>query len=172
MQEYRDIENRDIWEYRLNFDAGQIRRLLMHAWELGNASFDYFFFKENCSYHLLALLEYADPSLHLTEQFRFWTVPADTVRLLAGQPGLVNDIAFRPSRVTLIRRKRERLSAAEHRVVKRLVRDATAGQSEEIKSLPLARQAFLLDVASDYVRYKEIATKITRRNTAPTIVSS
>ncbi|MEB2339652.1 MAG: DUF4105 domain-containing protein [Nitrospirales bacterium] len=154
VQEYRDIENRDIWEYRLNFDAGQIRRLLMHAWELGNASFDYFFFKENCSYHLLALLEYADPSLHLTEQFRFWTVPADTVRLLAGQPGLVNDIAFRPSRVTLIRRKRERLSAAEHRVVKRLVRDATAGQSEEIKSLPLARQAFLLDVASDYVRYK------------------
>jgi hypothetical protein len=154
VQEYRDIENRDIWEYRLNFDVGQIRRLLMHAWELGNASFDYFFFKENCSYHLLALLEYADPSLHLTEHFRFWTVPADTVRLLAGQPGLVHDIAFRPSRVTVIRRKRERLSASEQRVVKRLVRDASAGQSAEVKSLPLARQAFLLDVASDYVRYK------------------
>ncbi|TKB87313.1 MAG: DUF4105 domain-containing protein, partial [Nitrospira sp.] len=53
VQEYRDIENRDIWEYRLSFDDRQIRRLLMHAWELGNASFDYFFFKENCSYHLL-----------------------------------------------------------------------------------------------------------------------
>ncbi len=153
VQEYRDIENRDIWEYRLNFDERQIRRLLMHAWELGNASFDYFFFKENCSYHLLSLLEYADPSLHLTDQFLFWTVPADTVRLLAAQPGLVSDIAFRPSRVTLIRRKRELLSESEQGLVKRLVRDASASQSEEVRALPLPRQAFVLDVASDYVRY-------------------
>ena len=153
VQEYRDIENRDIWEYRLNFGEPKIQRLLMHAWELGNASFDYFFFKENCSYHLLSLLEYADPSLHLTDRFRFWTIPADTVRLLADQPGLVTDIAFRPSRVTLIRRKREHLTASEHGLVKRLVRDAAVVQSDELRSLPLSRQAFVLDVASDYVRY-------------------
>lgn len=153
VQEYRDIENRDIWEYRLNFNETQIRRLLMHAWELGNASFDYFFFKENCSYHLLSLLEYADPSLRLTEKFRFWTIPADTVRLLADQPGLITDTAFRPSRVTLIRRKREHLTSAEHGLVKRLVRDAAVAQSEDVKRLPLTRQAFVLDVASDYVRY-------------------
>lgn len=153
VQEYRDIENRDIWEYRLNFNEQQIRRLLMHAWELGNASFDYFFFKENCSYHLLSLLEYADPSLRLTDQFLFWTVPADTVRVLAAEPGLVNEIAFRPSRVTLIRRKREHLSEFEHGLVKRLVRDASAVQSENVRGLPLSRQAFVLDVASDYVRY-------------------
>ncbi len=153
VQEYRDIENRDIWEYRLNFSEQQIRRLLMHAWELGNAAFDYFFFKENCSYHLLALLEYADPSLHLTDQFLFWTIPADTVRLLAAQPGLVSDIAFRPSRVTLIRRKREQLSSSEHALMKRVVKDASASQSEEVRALPLSRQAFVLDVASDYVRY-------------------
>ncbi len=153
VQEYRDIENRDIWEYRLNFDEPKIRRLLMHAWELGNASFDYFFFKENCSYHLLSLLEYADPSLRLTDKFRFWTIPADTVRLLADQPGLVTDTAFRPSRVTLIRRKRELLTAAEHGLVKRLVRDAAVAQSDHVRSLPLSRQAFVLDVASDYVRY-------------------
>lgn len=154
VQEYRDMENRDIWEYRLNFGESQIRRLLMHAWELGNASFDYFFFKENCSYHLLSLLEYADPSLRLTERFGLWTIPADTVRLLAAQPSLVTDIAFRPSRVTLIRRKREHLSVSEHELVRRVVRDATAAQSEELRSLPLSRQAFVLDVASDYVRYR------------------
>ncbi len=153
VQEYRDIENRDIWEYRLSFNGDQIRRLLMHAWELGNASFDYYFFKENCSYHLLSILEYADPRLHLTDRFLFWTVPADTVRLLAAQPGLVTDISFRPSRVTLIRRKREHLSPEEHRLVKRVVRDASASQSEEVRALPLPRQAFVLDVASDYVRY-------------------
>ena len=77
----------------------------MHSWEFGNASFDYFFFKENCSYHLLALLDYADPTLHLTDEFLLWTVPADTVRLIASKPGLVSDIAYRPSRSNVIRRK-------------------------------------------------------------------
>lgn len=153
VQEYRDIENRDIWEYRLNFSEEQIRRLLMHAWELGNASFDYYFFKENCSYHLLALLEYADPALHLTDQFSFWTVPAETVRLLAAQPGLVKDIAFRPSRVTQIRRKRDQLFPPEQALVKQVVRDASISHSKEVRALPLSRQAFVLDVASDYVRY-------------------
>ena len=153
--EYRDIENRDIWEYRLTFTQDQIRRLLMHAWEMGNASFDYFFFKENCSYHLLALLEYADPGLRLTDQFLFWTVPADTVRLITKQPGLVGDIAYRPSRGTLIRRKREYLSPPEQALVRRLVGDVSlVRSSDELKALPINRQAFVLDVVSDYLRYK------------------
>ena len=87
-------------------------------------------------------------------EFAWWTVPADTVRLLAAQPGLVKDIAFRPSRVTLIRRKREHLSAVEHALVKRLVRDASVSQSDEVRALSPSRQAFVLDVASDYVRYR------------------
>ncbi|MBX3236885.1 MAG: DUF4105 domain-containing protein [Nitrospiraceae bacterium] len=154
VQEYRDIENRDIWEYQLNFTETQVRRLLMHAWEMGNASFDYFFFKENCSYHLLALLDYADPSLHLTDHFVLWTVPADTVRLLSAQPGLVADRVYRPSRVTLIRRKRERLGDEEFGLVKQLVDDPAALKSETLTSLQPARQAFVLDVASDYLRYR------------------
>jgi hypothetical protein len=158
--EYRDIENRDIWEYRLNFTQEQIRRLLMHAWEMGNASFDYFFFKENCSYHLLSLLEYADPSLHLTDQFLFWTVPADSVRLITEQKGLVGDIAYRPSRSTTIRRKREYLSPAEDRLVRRLAGDVSQVASEpELKALPVTRQALVLDVVSDYLRYKSESDK-------------
>jgi len=154
VQEYRDIENRDIWEYRLNFSPLQIRRLLMHAWELGNASFDYFFFKENCSYHLLSLLEYADPNRHLTDSFLFWTVPADTVRLVVAQPGLVGDIAYRPSRSTMIRRKREMMSGQERSLSNRIVHDVSLIQSVEFMGLPVKRQAFVLDVASDYLRYK------------------
>jgi hypothetical protein len=154
VQEYRDIENRDIWEYRLTFTEIQLRRFLMHAWELGNAYFDYFFFKENCSYHLLALLEYADPSLHLTDQFTFWTVPADTVRLIAAQPGLVSDIAYRPSRSTIIRRKRESLPAVERDLSARIAANVTELTSPAFVELSRTRQAFLLDLASDYLRYR------------------
>ncbi|MDZ4733463.1 MAG: DUF4105 domain-containing protein [Nitrospirota bacterium] len=154
VQEYRDIENRDIWEYRLNFTEDQVRRLLMHAWELGNASFDYFFFKENCSYHLLALLDYADPTLHLTDEFLFWTVPADTVRLIASKPGLVSGIAYRPSRSNVIRRKRESLPSEEREIAHRLTKDIGELKSAALSRLAPMRQTFLLDLASDYLRYR------------------
>jgi hypothetical protein len=158
VQEYRDIENRDIWEYRLNLTGDQVRRLLMHAWELGNASFDYFFFKENCSYHLLALLDYADPSLHLTDEFLFWTVPADTVRLVVSKPGLVSGIAYRPSRSNVIRRKRESLPLGERELAHRITQDLEELTSPAFIRLDLARQAFLLDLASDYLRYRTETT--------------
>jgi hypothetical protein len=154
VQEYRDIENRDIWEYRLNFSEYQVRRLLMHSWEMGNASFDYFFFKENCSYHLLALLDYADPSLHLTDEFLVWTVPADTVRLIASKPGLVSGIAYRPSRSNVIRRKRESLPANEGELAHRITQDLGELTTPTFAQLGLAKQAFLLDLASDYLRYR------------------
>jgi uncharacterized protein DUF4105 len=154
VQEYRDFENRDIWEYRLNLSAEQITRMLMHAWELDNAYFDYFFFKENCSYHILSLLEVADPRLHLTDQFVSWTVPADTVRVIAQYPDLVADIAYRPSRSTQIRRKRTMLSREEDGRFRRLIVDPAAADSAEFTRLPPDRQIFTLDLATDYLRYR------------------
>jgi hypothetical protein len=154
VQKYRDIENRDIWEYRLNLTETQLRRFLMHAWELGNAYFDYFFFKENCSYHILALLDYADPSLHLTDEFLLWTVPADTVRLIVSKPGLVSHITYRPSRSTVIKRKREFLSAEERDLAHRITQDLTELNAPLFAQLNPPRQAFVLDLASDYLRYR------------------
>lgn len=154
VQQYRDIENRDIWEYRLNLTENQLRRFLMHAWELGNAYFDYFFFKENCSYHLLALLDYADPNLHLTDEFIGWTVPADTVRLIVSKPGLVSNSTYRPSRSTVIKRKRESLPAAEREVAHHITQDVGALTTPAFTQLSLSKQAFVLDLASDYLRYR------------------
>jgi hypothetical protein len=154
VQEYRDIENRDIWEYRVNLTEPQLRRMLTHAWELGNAYFDYFFFKENCSYHLLSLLEVANPEWHLTDKFLIWTVPGDTVRLVTEQPGLVTDIAYRPSRVTQIRRKRASLTEEERLGFGRIIQDVAAIQSPAFTRLAPERQAYVLDLASDYLRYR------------------
>jgi len=154
VQKYRDIENRDIWEYRLNLTETQLRRFLMHAWELGNAYFDYFFFKENCSYHILALLDYADPNLHLTDEFLLWTVPADTVRLIVSKPDLVSNITYRPSRSTVIKRKREFLSGEERDLAHRITQDLTELNAPLFAGLNPPRQAFVLDLASDYLRYR------------------
>ena len=157
VQEYRDFENRDIWEYRLNLSMEQIERMLRHAWELGNAYFDYYFFKENCSYHLLSLLEIADPALHLTDRFVFWTIPADTVRLITGQPGLIGEITYRPSRSTQIRRKREDLTGEEEGWLQRIIQESSTAGAEEFARLPLQRRALILDIASDYLLYRSVA---------------
>jgi hypothetical protein len=153
-KEYGDFENRDIWEYRLDLTQDQIERLLMHTWEMGNASFDYFFFKENCGYHLLSLLDVADPDLRLTDRFWFYTLPSDGVRMIAEKPGLVKEITFRPSRSTKIRRGRQALSGDEQTWLTRIIADPSLSQSEAFSRMPPRRQALVLDVASDYLLYR------------------
>jgi hypothetical protein len=150
VQEYRDIENRDIWEYRLDLTQEQVRRLLMHTWEMGNAYFDYFFFDENCSFHILGLVEAAEPSIHLLDRFPVYAIPVDTVRLLA-ESGLVAEVVSRPSRSTLVRRKRETMQTEERGWLNRLVADPDTVNSERFRSLSPERQAFVLETASDYL---------------------
>ncbi len=169
VQAYRDIENRDMWEYRLNLTPAQIDRLLRHAWELGNAYFDYFFFKENCSYHILSLLEYADPALHLRDHFYLWTIPADTVRIVVSQPDMVMSTQYRPSRSTLIRRKRDVLTSEERTLSRKLMDDPTAAREPAFTDLPIGRRALVLDVASDYLRYKSESKSERHENDDPEV---
>ncbi len=150
VQEYRDIDNRDIWEYRLNLSALQVRRLLMHTWELGNAYFDYFFFGENCAYHILSLFEAAEPSLRLLDRFPMYTIPVDTIRLLR-ESGLVGEAVSRPSRSTLVRRKRVSMSTEERAWFDRVIRNPADLQAESFRALPPEQQAFVLETASDYL---------------------
>jgi hypothetical protein len=150
VQEYRDIDNRDIWEYRLNLTAPQVRRLLMHTWELGNAYFDYFFFGENCAYHILSLIEAAEPSIQLLDRFQYYTIPVDTVRLLR-ESGLVGEVVSRPSRSTLVRRKRASMPSEERAWFDRLTRNPADLQAEGFRALKPDRQAFVLETASDYL---------------------
>jgi len=150
VQEYRDIDNRDIWEYRLNLTERQVIRLLMHTWELGNAYFDYYFFGENCAYHILSLIEAAEPSVHLLDAFPAYTIPVDTVRRLR-ESGLVGEVISRPSRSTLVRRKRASMTSDERVWLDRLITDPEGLKEDRFQRLPLDRQAFVLETASDYL---------------------
>ena len=153
VQEYRDFESRDIWEYRLNFTQDQVLQMLRHAWELGNTYFDYFYFKENCAYHILSLLEVADPRLHLTDEFIVWTIPTDTIRLITGHPGFVADRVFRPSLTSQIEGRNATLSHDERGWLGHIVKDPSVAQADGFRRLALDRQAFVLDVAAHYLRY-------------------
>ena len=63
VREYSNLENRDLWEYELNLSPEEIEIFVDHLWELGSTYFAYYYLSENCSYHVLGLLE-ASPSQH------------------------------------------------------------------------------------------------------------
>jgi len=97
----------------------------------------------------LTLLDYADPTLHLADGFRFWTVPADTVRLIASKPGLVSKVTYRPARSNMIRRKREALPPDDRALADRIAQDVDEPSSPTFVRVSFQRRAFLLDLASD-----------------------
>lgn len=97
-KEYADMENRDMWEYELDFSEQEIERMLYHAWELSYFYRDYEFFKKNCSFILLDLMEYTRPSLTMTDNFGLWATPIDTIRELISQNGMLKGVKFRPSK--------------------------------------------------------------------------
>jgi hypothetical protein len=113
IRDYNDLENRDIWEYELNLSAPEIERLLAHTWELGPTRFDYYFFDENCSYHLLSLLDSARPELALSDRFTWWAIPLDTVRAVTDTPGLLRSMHYRAANSTELRLRASQLSPVE-----------------------------------------------------------
>ena len=151
---YSDLESRDIWEYRLRLSEPQLRRLLEHVWELRGIEFDYYFFRENCAWQLLTLLEVADPSLRLSDQFTAWTLPADTVRLLARQPGLIGKVTARPARGTAINRRYQALTAGERRLAQQLPDDPSMSATAEFSRLAPERQALMLELALDHRQHR------------------
>jgi hypothetical protein len=142
---YSDIENRDIWEYRLNLTPGQMARLVAHLWELREVRFDYYFFSENCAWQLLTLLEVADPSRVLSDRFALWVAPPDVLRLINAEAGLVGSVTPRPARGSAIRRRYAALDAPERVQAQAIRADVGQVESPAFQALAPDRQALLLD---------------------------
>ncbi|MCU1741453.1 MULTISPECIES: Lnb N-terminal periplasmic domain-containing protein [unclassified Pseudomonas] len=153
LSEYRSLENRDLWEYRLNLTPEETQRMVEHVWELKQIQFDYFFFDENCSYRLLELLQVARPSLHLTEQFPLTAIPTDTVKAVK-DAGLVERIDYRPSRERELLERAKPLDPEEQQWVLKVSADAQQLQSAGFKQLAKARQALIIDAAYRLERYR------------------
>jgi Domain of unknown function (DUF4105) len=158
VREYTDLENRDLWEYELALAPEEVDRVLSHAWELLSAYFQYFFFDENCSYHLLGLLQVARPELELTPPFRWWALPSDTVRVVTSTPGLVARSVYRPANATIIAGRLKNLTPEERSIAK----DLSTGKATSLASaraLAPERDAAVLETAFDYAGYRRATGK-------------
>lgn len=105
VNEYNDLENRDLWEYEIHLNEFEREILVSHLWELSRAEFDYYFLSKNCSYLLLEWLEVAKPDLALKSKLGIIVSPVDTIKLYLGETGLVLGKKYRPSLYSEIKSK-------------------------------------------------------------------
>lgn len=151
---YGDIENRDIWEYGLNLTREEIGLLLRHVWEMRSAWYDYYFLDENCSYHLLSLLETARPGLELTERFPGWAIPSETVRAVV-EAGLLNEVRFRPARNTVLQERARLMDSRLQALARSLAKVELAANSAVMRRLVPQEQARAIELALDYAAYRQ-----------------
>lgn len=151
--EYSDMENRDIWEYRLNLNEEEIQRAMMHMWELGPTYFEYYFLDENCAYHLLSILEVARPRLNLTDEFRWWAIPSDTVRAVTEHTDLVKDVVYRPSNATVITQRLRSIALPLRNLAKELSSGKIQTTDSSISQLAPQQQAQVMELSQDYLTY-------------------
>lgn len=167
LKEYRDWENRDIWEYQLNLTPGEVSQLIRHVWEIRPIRFDYFFIDENCSFRLLSLLDVARPSLRLRHQFPFRSIPVDTVRaVITG--GLVKSTHYRPAAVTTLNAHLSQLTSEQRHLVKTLVARHAPADNSDLYTQPPPQQAAILETAYELTRYRALDEKLPRETMAAT----
>ena len=152
IQQYSNMESRDIWEYTLKLDQSQIDWMIDHLWELKDINFDYYFFDENCSFRLLELIQVARPQSGLLDELRFAELPVNTVRAL-DQRGLVTERHYRPSKEVELAALSDRLNDQEQTLARRLAADPAVAESAAFQSRPPRRQAMMARTAYSYVRF-------------------
>ncbi len=159
VREYNDHESRDLWEYELKLSQDQIDFMVAHLWEIGQTSFDYWYFTENCSYQILALIDLADPKFNLVDRIPFYVIPIDTVRASVEEEGLVIGKNFRPSALTKLEAGTKNMNQEELTLVKNLAENPKEFE-KAIKAIPSNEaQANILDrsiEAMDFLYAKDL----------------
>ncbi len=157
VQEYSDIEHRDIWEYHLNLTPDETYRMFLHIWEMKDFYANYYFFDQNCSFNLLFLIEAGRPSLRLTDEFygkyRFWVIPVDTVRA-AEKFGIVDRVTYRPSRATKILRIASGMDDGLMKMTYEVVDAKRSPESVLVTDLTSTEKREVLDLSSELVQYR------------------
>ncbi|MDD9936238.1 MAG: DUF4105 domain-containing protein [Myxococcales bacterium] len=161
VREYSDTESRDIWEYHLDLTPKQLYMLVAHIWEIGHTHFDYFYIDENCSYRIHMMLEAANPEIELIEQLGPAVLPADTVKVLFDNPGLVREVTYRPSLRTELMHKVEALDSEQRDYVERLADRADAPLPGDWND---ARKVAVLDAALDLVDTRHVKDLVFKRD--------
>lgn len=159
LKEYRDTEQRDIWEYDLNLSEDEVLKMVRHIWEINETHSYYYFFTQNCSYNMLWFLEAARENLNLRSYFSFQVIPLETVHAAKAE-GIIKENFYRPSkRTTLL--QYEKLINKEYRELplKLAASDIDVAFLESSK-IELSQKRFILEASIELLEYNYSKNKI------------
>ncbi|MCP4446944.1 MAG: DUF4105 domain-containing protein [Myxococcales bacterium] len=165
VREYNDYESRDLWSYELNLTEEEVRRVVLHVWELGRTHFDYYYLTENCSYHVLGLLDAAVPRIDLRGELGWPVLPADTLKAVVAHKGLVSGLEFRPSLRRQARERTKSLGPAQNAWLAELKQTPT---SPAPAKMPVAEVAATLDAAIDLMDMEHSEELLKNKDTPAT----
>lgn len=160
IKEYRDSEERDIWEYDLDLNEAEMQQMMRHIWELQNTYSWYYFFTENCSYNMLWLIEAARPSIHLREYFTYQVIPPETIHAMVKEK-IIEKRHFRPARRTKLLAYEAYLEEDDIQDVFSLAKENKDPQ-EYLKNSRKSQQRkkYILEAASEFIEYDFLASDI------------
>jgi hypothetical protein len=165
VKEYNDLEHRDVWEYTLTLTPDEVRRMVLHIWELQETASDYYFFDENCSFMLLFLLEAARPDLKLAEEYwdrwGFWVMPVDTITAVR-KTGLIGKVIYRPAQATRILHRASLLDDTAQQRAHDVALQLRSPQLETEATTPAEERRQVLDLAAEFVQYRYSRKKLTQ----------
>ncbi|MBK24218.1 MAG: hypothetical protein CME70_09485 [Halobacteriovorax sp.] len=150
IREYSDFESRDLWDYHLNLKPIEIKRIIAHLWEMGSTGFRYYYLTENCSYHMLGLIDIANPDFGLTDRVPYFVIPADTIAIIANTPGLLKGVTYRPSKMTVLKHRLSLLNKDERKDFDKIVKDL----KPVALSGPKESKAKVLDTVLDFIDFE------------------
>ena len=162
LKEYRDSEQRDIWEYDLDLTQEETLKMIRHIWELNDTHSYYYFFTENCSYNMLWFLEAARPTIDLRKYFTYQVIPLETVHATKSE-NIIKKSSYRPSKRTLLL-KYEELIDKKYIAFALLLADSkiTSTFILEDSGIETQQKMYILEASIELLEYNFSKSKVTK----------
>ena len=162
LKEYRDSEQRDIWEYDLDLTQDEVLRMVRHIWELNDTHSYYYFFTENCSYNMLWFVEAARPSIDLRKYFSYQVIPLETVHAVENEH-IITKSSYRPSKRTLLLRYEQLLDEKHIALPAMLVSSKISPTSiTQDSKIEIEQKRYILEASIELLEYNFSKSKITK----------
>ena len=150
INEYSMVESRDLWEYTLDLNSPERQRFKEHLWDLiANVNIGYYYLDENCSFHVIKLIEAARPGLNLNSGGLF-VLPGQTLKAV-NDANIVTKINWRPSLRTKLVSALDKLKPEQRKTVDRIVNE----DQSEIDSQINEAEAEVLDAVATRFFYQK-----------------
>jgi len=162
LKEYRDTEQRDIFEYDLNLTYDEIIMMLRHIWEIKDTYSNYYFFDENCSYNILWLLEIARESLNLRDYFTYQVSPPETL-FAVKEENLIKNKQYRASKRTKILTYKLKIKDKYLSLVKQLSLNEILPKDVLHKDISLQQKQFIFEAAIELTEYNYIENRLSKK---------